>query len=254
MIETAWASASTYRHTDMRGGANGSRIRLSPQKDWEVNKPAQLSKVLDVYNQLADKVNASIADLIVLGGNVAIEKASGVEVPFTPGRGDATQEMTDVDSFAVLEPLSDGFRNYEKQDFKVSPEEMLLDKSQLLGLTAPEMTVLIGGFRSLGITTERNGIFTNDINNLSNDFFVSLLDMSTEWKPSKNNKSFSGYDRKTGENSKYATRVDLIFGSNSQLRAISEVYACEDSKELFINDFILAWNKVMNADRFDLEK
>ena len=254
MIETAWASASTYRHTDMRGGANGSRIRLSPQKDWEVNKPAQLSKVLDVYNQLADKVNASIADIIVLGGNVAIEKACGVEVPFTPGRGDATQEMTDVDSFAVLEPLSDGFRNYEKQDFKVSPEEMLLDKSQLLGLTAPEMTVLIGGFRSLGITTERNGIFTNDINNLSNDFFVNLLDMSTEWKPSKNNKSFSGYNRKTGENSKYATRVDLIFGSNSQLRAISEVYACDDSKELFINDFILAWNKVMNADRFDLEK
>ena len=254
MIETAWASASTYRHTDMRGGANGSRIRLSPQKDWEVNKPAQLSKVLDVYNQLADKVKASIADIIVLGGNVAIEKACGVEVPFTPGRGDATQEMTDVDSFAVLEPLSDGFRNYEKQDFKVSPEEMLLDKSQLLGLTAPEMTVLIGGFRSLGITTERNGIFTNDINNLSNDFFVNLLDMSTEWKPSKNNKSFSGYDRKTGENSKYATRVDLIFGSNSQLRAISEVYACDDSKELFINDFIQAWNKVMNADRFDLEK
>ena len=254
MVETAWASASTYRHTDMRGGANGSRIRLSPQKDWEVNKPAQLSKVLDVYNQIAEKVKASVADIIVLGGNVAIEKACGVEVPFTPGRGDATQEMTDVDSFAVLEPLSDGFRNYEKQDFKVSPEEMLLDKSQLLGLTAPEMTVLIGGFRSLGITTERNGIFTNDINNLSNDFFVSLLDMSTEWKPSKNNKSFSGYDRKTGENSKYATRVDLIFGSNSQLRAISEVYACEDSKELFINDFILAWNKVMNADRFDLEK
>ena len=254
MIETAWASASTYRHTDMRGGANGSRIRLSPQKDWEVNKPAQLSKVLDVYNQIADKAKASIADIIVLGGNVAIEKACGVEVPFTPGRGDATQEMTDVDSFAVLEPLSDGFRNYEKQDFKVSPEEMLLDKSQLLGLTAPEMTVLIGGFRSLGITTERNGIFTNDINNLSNDFFVNLLDMSTEWKPSKNNKSFSGYDRKTGENSKYATRVDLIFGSNSQLRAISEVYACDDSKELFINDFIQAWNKVMNADRFDLEK
>ncbi len=254
MIETAWASASTYRHTDMRGGANGSRIRLSPQKDWEVNKPEQLSKVLDVYNQIADKAKASIADIIVLGGNVAIEKACGAEVPFTPGRGDATQEMTDVDSFAVLEPLSDGFRNYEKQDFKVSPEEMLLDKSQLLGLTAPEMTVLIGGFRSLGITTERNGIFTNDINNLSNDFFVNLLDMSTEWKPSKNNKFFSGYDRKTGENSKYATRVDLIFGSNSQLRAISEVYACDDSKELFINDFIQAWNKVMNADRFDLEK
>ena len=254
MIETAWASASTYRHTDMRGGANGSRIRLSPQKDWEVNKPEQLSKVLDAYNQIADKTNASIADIIVLGGNVAIEKACGVEVPFTPGRGDATQEMTDVDSFAVLEPLSDGFRNYEKQDFKVSPEEMLLDKSQLLGLTAPEMTVLVGGFRSLGITTERNGIFTNDINNLSNDFFVNLLDMSTEWKQGKNNKSFSGYDRKTGENSKYATRVDLIFGSNSQLRAISEVYACDDSKELFINDFIQAWNKVMNADRFDLEK
>ncbi len=254
MVETAWASASTYRHTDMRGGANGSRIRLSPQKDWEVNKPAQLTKVLNVYNQIADKAKASIADIIVLGGNVAIEKACGVEVPFTPGRGDATQEMTDVDSFSVLEPLSDGFRNYEKQDFKVSPEEMLLDKSQLLGLTAPEMTVLVGGFRSLGITSEKNGIFTNDVNNLSNDFFVNLLDMSTEWKPGKNNKSFSGYDRKTGENSKYATRVDLIFGSNSQLRAISEVYACDDSKELFINDFIQAWNKVMNADRFDLEK
>ena len=254
MIETAWASASTYRHTDMRGGANGSRIRLSPQKDWKVNKPEQLSKVLNVYEQIAGEVNASIADIIVLGGNIAIEKASGVVVPFTPGRGDATQEMTDVDSFAVLEPLSDGFRNYEKQDFKVSPEEMLLDKSQLLGLTAPEMTALIGGFRSLGITSEKNGIFSNDINTLSNDFFVNLLDMSTEWKQGKNNKIFNGYNRKTGENGKSATRVDLIFGSNSQLRAISEVYACNDSNEIFINDFILAWNKVMNADRFDLEK
>ena len=254
MIETAWASASTYRHTDMRGGANGSRIRLAPQKDWEVNKPKQLTKVLDVYEKIAKKVNASIADIIVLGGNLAIENASGVEVPFTAGRGDASQEMTDVDSFAVLEPLSDGFRNYEKQDFKVSPEEMLLDKSQLLGLTAPEMTVLIGGFRSLGITSEKNGIFTNDINTLSNDFFINLLDMSTEWKPGKNNKSFDGYNRSTGENSKSATRVDLIFGSNSQLRAIAEVYACNDSKDLFIKDFVLAWNKVMNADRFDLEK
>ena len=254
MIETAWASASTYRHTDMRGGANGSRIRLAPQKDWEVNKPKQLTKVLDVYEKIAKKVNASIADIIVLAGNVAIENASGVEVPFTAGRGDASQEMTDVDSFAVLEPLSDGFRNYEKQDFKVSPEEMLLDKSQLLGLTAPEMTVLIGGFRSLGITSEKNGIFTNDINTLSNDFFINLLDMSTEWKPGKNNKSFDGYNRSTGKNSKSATRVDLIFGSNSQLRAIAEVYACNDSKDLFIKDFVLAWNKVMNADRFDLEK
>ena len=254
MIETAWASASTYRHTDMRGGANGSRIRLAPQKDWEVNKPKQLTKVLDVYEKIAKKVNASIADIIVLGGNVAIENASGVEVPFTAGRGDASQEMTDVDSFAVLEPLSDGFRNYEKQDFKVSPEEMLLDKSQLLGLTAPEMTVLIGGFRSLGITSEKNGIFSNDINTLSNDFFINLLDMSTEWKPGKNNKSFDGYNRSTGKNSKSATRVDLIFGSNSQLRAIAEVYACNDSKDLFIKDFVLAWNKVMNADRFDLEK
>ncbi len=254
MVETAWASASTYRHTDMRGGANGSRIRLAPQKDWEVNKPKQLTKILDVYEKIAKKVNASIADIIVLGGNVAIENASGVEVPFTAGRGDASQEMTDVDSFAVLEPLSDGFRNYEKQDFEVSPEEMLLDKSQLLGLTAPEMTVLIGGLRSLGITSEKNGIFTNDINTLSNDFFTNLLDMSTEWKPGKNNKFFNGYDRITGENSKSATRVDLIFGSNSQLRAIAEVYACNDSKDLFIKDFILAWNKIMNADRFDLEK
>ncbi len=254
MVETAWASASTYRHTDMRGGANGSRIRLSPQKDWQVNKPNQLSKVLKVYESIAKKVESSIADIIVLGGNVAIEKASGSNIPFVAGRGDALQEMTDVDSFSVLEPLADGFRNYQKQDFKVSPEEMLLDKSQLLGLTAPEMTALIGGLRSLGVSRDNHGILTNDINTLSNDFFTNLLDMSIEWKPSKNEKIFDGFDRKSGEKVKSASRVDLIFGSNSQLRAISEVYACDDSKEIFINDFISAWNKVMNSDRFDLEQ
>ncbi len=254
MVETAWASAATYRHTDMRGGANGARIRLAPQKDWEINKPDQLGKVIEIYESIAEKVEASIADIIVLGGNVAIENACGVNVPFTSGRGDALQEMTDVDSFAVLEPMADGFRNYQKQDFKVSPEEMLLDKSQLLGLTAPEMTVLIGGLRSLGVSSDNHGVFTNDFNNLSNDFFTNLLDMTTEWKPLVNGKIYEGFDRKSGKKVKSATRVDLIFGSNSQLRAISEVYACDDSKEIFINDFIIAWNKVMNSDRFDLEK
>ena len=252
LIETAWASASTYRHTDMRGGANGSRIRLEPQLTWEANKPNQLKKVLDIYENISKKVEASVADLIVLGGNVGIEKASGSDVPFLPGRGDATQEQTDIDSFGVLEPLADGFRNFQKQDFTVSPEEMLLDKAQLIGLTAPEMTVLIGGFRSLGISSNNKGVFTNNINELSNDFFTNLLDMSTQWKPTGKN-SYEGIDRSSGKKIKDASRVDLIFGSNSQLRAIAEVYACDDSKELFIKDFINAWNKVMNADRFDLE-
>ena len=253
LIETAWASASTYRHTDMRGGANGSRIRLQPQLNWEANKPSQLKKVLDIYEGISKKVEASVADLIVLGGNVGIEKASGYDVPFLSGRGDATQEQTDIDSFGVLEPLADGFRNFQKQDFSVSPEEMLLDKAQLIGLTAPEMTVLVGGFRSLGISGDNKGVFTNNINELSNDFFINLLDMSTQWKPTGKN-SYEGMDRSTGKKIKDASRVDLIFGSNSQLRAIAEVYACDDSKELFIKDFISAWNKVMNADRFDLEK
>ena len=252
LVETAWASASTYRHTDMRGGANGSRIRLTPQKDWEVNKPDQLNKVLSIYDEIAKKLNASVADIIVLGGNVGIEKACGLKVPFNPGRGDASQNQTDVDSFSVLEPLADGFRNYLKQDFEVSPEEMLLDKSQLLGLTAPEMTVLIGGLRSLGISSSENGVFTNDVNSLSNDFFTNLLDMSIDWKATGKN-SYEGIDKSTGKKSRSATRIDLVFGSNSQLRAIAEVYACDDSKDLFIKDFILAWNKVMNADRFDLE-
>ena len=253
LIETAWASASTYRHTDMRGGANGSRIRLQPQLNWEANKPSQLKKVLDIYEGISKKVEASVADLIVLGGNVGIEKASGYDVPFLSGRGDATQEQTDIDSFGVLEPLADGFRNFQKQDFSVSPEEMLLDKAQLIGLTAPEMTVLVGGFRSLGISGDNKGVFTNNINELSNDFFINILDMSTQWKPTGKN-SYEGMDRSTGKKIKDASRVDLIFGSNSQLRAIAEVYACDDSKELFIKDFISAWNKVMNADRFDLEK
>ena len=251
MVETAWASASTFRGTDMRGGANGARIRLEPQRNWEVNKPNELSKVLDIYTSISEKTGASIADVIVLAGNVGIEKASGQRLDFTPGRGDATQEKTDVDSFAVLEPVVDGFRNYQKEDYGISPEEMLLDKAQIMGLTAPEMTVLIGGLRSLGISADGHGIFSKDISKLSNDYFVNLLDMGIEWKPINSN-SYQGVSRSTSEKVNTATRVDLAFGSNSQLRAISEVYACSDSNEKFINDFIAAWNKVMNMDRFDL--
>ena len=251
MVETAWASASTYRGTDMRGGANGARIRLEPQRSWEVNKPNELSKVLDVYTSISEKTGASIADVIVLAGNVGIEKASGQSLNFTPGRGDATQEKTDVDSFAVLEPVVDGFRNYQKEDYGISPEEMLLDKAQIMGLTAPEMTVLIGGLRSLGISADGHGVFSKDTSKLSNDYFVNLLDMGIEWKPINSN-TYQGVSRSTSEKVNTATRVDLAFGSNSQLRAISEVYACSDSHEKFINDFIAAWNKVMNMDRFDL--
>jgi len=248
MVETAWASASTFRGTDMRGGANGARIRLAPQKDWVANKPEQLSKVLSKYQEIAHDTNASIADIIVLGGNVGIEKATGKKVSFTPGRGDATEAQTDVDSFSVLEPLSDGFRNFLKEDYGVSPEEMLLDKSHLLGLTAPEMTVLVGGLRSLGVTTNNKGVFSNNLEKLDNEFFTTLLDMSIKWEPTDHN-TFKGSDK---DGKVYlASRYDLAFGSNSQLRALSEVYASSDGSEKMVNDFIIAWNKVMNNDRFD---
>ena len=251
MVETAWASASTYRGTDMRGGANGARIRLEPQKNWEVNKPSELSKILDIYSDISEKTNASIADIIVLAGNIGIEEASGKSLEFIPGSGDATKEKTDVASFEVLEPVVDGFRNFQKQDYGVSPEEMLLDKAQIMGLTAPEMTVLIGGMRSLGISSNGCGIFTEPSGKLTNDFFVKLLDMGIEWKPAGKN-SYDGFDRASSKKISSASRVDLAFGSNSQLRAIAEVYACSDSKNKFINDFVAAWNKVMNLDRFDL--
>ena len=253
MVETAWASASTFRGSDMRGGANGARIRLSPQKNWEVNKPDQLSRVLKILEGIASESGASIADTIVLAGNVGIEKASGVNVPFSPGRGDASQEQTDVESFVVLEPLADAFRNYQKKEYTISPEEMMLDKAQLLGLTASEMTVLIGGFRALGISNDGHGVFTQSPGKLTNDFFVNILDMKVEWKPNGGN-IYEATNRSTGEKVRTASRVDLVFGSNSQLRALVEVYASEDSKEKFVSDFIEAWNKVMNSDRFDLNK
>jgi catalase-peroxidase len=248
MVETAWASASTFRGSDMRGGANGSRIRLAPQKDWEANKPEQLARVLAVYENIASDTGASIADVIVLAGNVGIEKASGLKVDFIPGRGDSSQEQTDVESFEVLEPVADGFRNFQKASSTMAAEEMMLDKSQLLGLTAPEMTVLLGGMRSLGISNDDHGIFTNDSEKLTNDYFATLLDMSVEWKPSGSGKSFDGMDRLSGEKIRTASRVDLAFGSNSQLRAIAEVYASSDAQDKFSKDFVSAWNKVMNND------
>jgi len=251
MVETAWASASTYRGSDMRGGANGARIRLAPQKDWAANKPDQLARVLSVLEPVAADTGASIADVIVLAGNVGIEQASGVKVPFTPGRGDATQAQTDIESFEVLEPVADGFRNFQKTDFTVSPEEMLLDKAQLLGLTAPEMTVLVGGMRALGISENNHGVFTKTPGKLTNDFFVTLLDMGVEWKPTGSN-SYEARDRATGKVVRSGTRVDLVFGSNSQLRALAEVYATNQSHDKFVADFVAAWTKVMNADRFDL--
>jgi len=251
MVETAWASASTYRGTDMRGGANGARIRLAPQKDWEANKPEQLARVLGVLEGIAADNGASVADVIVLAGNVGVEQASGLSVPFTPGRGDANQEQTDVESFSVLEPKADGFRNYLQQEFTVSPEELLLDKAHMLGLTAPEMTVLIGGMRALGISHDGHGVFADTNGKLTNDFFVTLLDMGVEWKPTGSN-SYAGVDRASGKTVRTATRVDLVFGSNSQLRALAEVYACDDAKDKFLNDFVAAWNKVMNNDRFDV--
>jgi catalase-peroxidase len=251
MVETAWASASTYRHTDMRGGANGARIRLKPQKNWEVNKPDQLAKVLNILEGISSETGASIADVIVLAGNVGIEKASGKTVPFTPGRGDATQEHTDVESFAVLEPEVDGFRNYLKKNFTITPEEFLLDRAHLLELTAPEMTVLLGGMRAIGISSDDRGIFSENAGKLDNSFFTTLLDMSVKWEATGSN-SYQASDRKSGEKIRRASRADLVFGSNSQLRALAEVYAQSDNQDKFVNDFISAWNKVMNADRFDL--
>ncbi|MDB9908471.1 catalase/peroxidase HPI [Gammaproteobacteria bacterium] len=248
MVETAWASASTFRGSDMRGGANGARIRLAPQKDWEANKPVQLSRVLAIYEGIASNSGASIADVIVLAGNVGIEKASGTKVDFTPGRGDSSQEQTDIESFEVLEPVADGFRNFQKASSTMAAEEMMLDKAQLLGLTAPEMTVLLGGMRSLGISNNEHGIFTDDSDKLTNDYFATLLDMSVQWKPNGSEKSFIGTDRVSGEKIRTASRVDLAFGSNSQLRAIAEVYASSDAHDKFVKDFVSAWNKVMNID------
>ena len=249
MIETAWASASTFRGSDLRGGANGARIRLAPQKDWEANKPKQLQAVLGILEPLAAKHNASLADTIVLAGGVAIEKVSGKKVPFSPGRGDASQEQTDIESFAVLEPLADGFRNYQKADFTVSPEEMMLDKGQLLNLTASEMTVLVGGLRSLGVSTNGDGIWNQEVA-LNTSWFNTLLDMSVKWSETGINR-YEATDRSSGKVIRSASRCDLVFGSNSQLRAIVEVYAQNDNSDKFVSDFISSWVKVMNADRFD---
>ena len=266
LVSTAWASASTFRGSDKRGGANGARIRLAPQKGWNANQPAQLAKVLAKLERIQKTFNrgkkhVSIADLIVLGGCAAIEKAAKaaglkkVKVPFNPGRTDATQEQTDVQSFAPLEPTVDGFRNYQHGEQRLSAEEMLVDKAQLLTLTAPEMTVLVGGLRVLGANhaKSQHGLFTNKPGTLSNDFFVNLLDMGTQWEKAGEEGVFQGKDRKTGKTKWTASRVDLIFGSHSQLRALAEVYACEDGQEKFTNDFIAAWDKVMNLDRFDVK-
>ncbi len=267
LVSTAWASASSFRGSDKRGGANGARIRLSPQKDWEVNQPAQLKKVLGTLEGIQKAFNStasggkkvSLADLIVLGGSAAIEQAAkkgghDVTVPFAPGRTDASQEQTDVESVAYLEPFADGFRNYLKAKFSVSAEELLVDKAQLLTLTAPEMTVLVGGMRVLGANygKSQHGVFTKRPETLTNDFFVNLLDMGTEWKATSDENVFAGHDRKSGKPKWTGTRVDLIFGSNSELRALAEVYGSADAQEKFVKDFAAAWTKVMNADRFDL--
>ena len=260
MVATAWDSARSFRGSDKRGGANGARIRLAPQKDWEGNEPERLTKVLKVYEQLSAETGASVADLIVLGGSVGIEQAARaagheVLVPFIPGRGDATEEMTDGDSFAPLEPLADGFRNWEKKEYVVKPEEMLLDRAQLMGLTAPEMTVLTGGMRMLGTNHggTRHGVFTDREGQLTNDFFVNLTDMGYTWKPAGDN-LYEIRDRKTDQVKWTASRIDLVFGSNSILRSYAEVYAQDDNQEKFVKDFVKAWAKVMNADRFDLER
>ena len=267
LVSTAWASASTYRGSDKRGGANGARIRLAPQKDWAVNDPAALAEVLRTLEGVQAAFNAaasggmkvSLADLIVLGGCAAVERAAAaagteITVPFSPGRMDATQEETDIASFAPLEPTADGFRNhYEGAQF-MAPEEALVDRSELLRLTAPEMTVLLGGLRVLGANSggSAHGVFTDRVGTLTNDFFVNLLDMGTEWMPTASDNAFEGRDRRTKEPKGTATRVDLIFGSHSQLRALAEVYACAGSQAKFVRDFAAAWNKVMNADRYDL--
>jgi catalase-peroxidase len=248
LVETAWASASTYRGSDMRGGADGARIRLSPQKDWEANKPAQLAKVLSVLEPLATAHGASVADTIVLAGNAGIEMASGASVPFSAGRGDATEEQTDAASFDVLQPVSCGFRNFLLKNYAVTPEEMMLDKAQLLGLSAPEMTVLVGGLRALGVSSDERGLWS-DGTTLDTSFFSTLLDMNVAWTPTGSN-SYQAKDRSTGADVRTATRYDLVFGSNSQLRAIAEVYAQDDNNDKFVADFIAAWNKVMNAGRF----
>ena len=269
LVSTAWASASTFRGSDKRGGANGARIRLAPQKDWEINEPDQLSKVLSILERIQGEFHAaqnggkkvSLADLIVLAGCAGVELAASnaghaVTVPFTPGRMDASQADTDVESFGVLEPLADGFRNYQKTRFSISAEELLLDRAQLLTLTAPEITVLVGGLRALNANFEKSqhGVFTKRPATLTNDFFVNLLDMGTEWKPvTKDAEVFEGRDRKTGDLKWNGTRIDLVFGSHSQLRAIAEVYGTSDSQTKFVHDFIAAWNKVMNLDRFDLK-
>src|SRR5450432_2248563 len=268
LVSTAWASASTFRGSDKRGGANGARIRLAPQKDWEVNQPGQLAKVLKTLEGIKDELNqgqsggkkVSLADLIVLGGCAGVERAASnaghqVTVPFTPGRMDATQEQTDVESFAVLEPIADGFRNYLKGGYGVSAEDLLIDKAQLLTLSAPELTVLVGGLRVLGANAggSKHGVFTKKAETLSNDFFVSLLDMDTEWKPMSDARDvFEGRDRKTGELKWTGTRVDLVFGSNAELRALAEVYGSSDAQEKMVQDFVAAWNKVMNLGRFDV--
>jgi catalase-peroxidase len=268
LVSTAWASASTFRGSDKRGGANGARIRLAPQKDWEVNQPAELAKVLKTLEGIQSEFNraasggkrVSLADLIVLAGCAGVEQAArnaghAVAVPFSPGRMDASQEQTDVVSFAVLEPIADGFRNYLKGQYNISAEVLLVDKAQLLTLTAPEMTVLVGGMRVLNTSFGRtqHGVFTKQPEALTNDFFVNLLDMGTEWTAVSDAKDvFEGCDRKTGEVKWTGTRVDLIFGSNSQLRALAEVYGSADAREKFVQDFVAAWAKVMNADRFDL--
>jgi catalase-peroxidase len=269
LVSTAWASAATFRGSDKRGGANGARIRLAPQKDWEVNQPAQLANVLETLEDIQKEFNAaqtggkkvSLADLIVLGGCAAVEQAAkkaghDVQVPFTPGRTDASQDQTDIESFAVLEPAADGFRNYLKAAY-TSPEEMLVDRAQLLTLTAPEMTVLVGGMRALNANfgQSQHGVFTKRPGTLTNDFFVNLVDMGTVWKAvSEAEDVFEGRDRATGELKWTGTRVDLVFGSHSQLRALAEVYACADSKEAFVKDFVAAWTKVMNLDRYDLAR
>jgi catalase-peroxidase len=268
LVYTAWSSASTFRGSDKKGGANGARIRLAPQKDWEVNQPEQLAQVLntlegiqnDFNNSQSGNKKVSIADLIVLGGCAGIEKAAkdggfDITVPFTPGRMDATEEQTDAESFDWLKPEADGFRNYRRAAFTVADEEMLIDKAQLLELSAPEMTVLVGGMRVLGANykNSKHGVFTSHPGTLSNDFFVNLVDIGVAWAPSrKEADTFEAHDRKTGEVRRTGTRVDLVFGSNSQLRAIAEVYAQDDAKEKFVKDFVKAWDKVMNLDRFDL--
>jgi catalase-peroxidase len=267
LVTAAWASAASFRGSDKRGGANGARIRLAPQKDWEVNQPDDLAKVLRTLEAIQKDFNSSqsggkkvsLADLIVLGGGAAVEEAAkkaghDVKIPFSPGRTDASQEQTDVHSFAVMEPKADGFRNYLPKQNGTSPEELLVDRAQLLNLTAPEMTVLIGGMRALNANfgQSKHGVFTKRPGTLTNDFFVNLLDMNTQWQPSSSEGVYEGRDRKTGEVKWTGTRVDLIFGSHSQLRALAEVYACDDSKEAFVQDFAAAWNKVMNLDRYDL--